>query len=85
MFTKFFFNRMSPEKKLAHLRKNGTFIGNRMRNSSLVSLYMLGDSFVEILFKDGESKETPDNIRIFSSLDSLNGYLEDDARMSLSK
>lgn len=83
MFTKFFFNRMSPERKMAYLRKKGTFIGNRTRKSSLVSLYMLGDSFVEIVFQKNDPQDLPDQIRFFSSLESLNGYLEDDAKVSL--
>ncbi|MDH4058012.1 MAG: hypothetical protein OEU76_04575 [Cyclobacteriaceae bacterium] len=82
MFTKFFFNRMSPEDKMAYLRKKGTFIGNRTRNTSLVSLYMLSDSFVEIVFKKDNPNEL-EEIKIFSNLESLNGYLEDDARLSI--
>lgn len=74
---------MSPDKKLAYLRKKGTFIGNRTRNSNLVSLYMLGDAFVELVFRNNNATEAPEQIRYFSDLNSLNGYLEDDARISI--
>jgi hypothetical protein len=83
MFTRFFFNRMSPTKKLDYLRKKGTLIGNRMRNSCLVSVYMLSDLFVEVIFPKESSTEVPEEIRVFHSLESLNGYLEDDARLNL--
>lgn len=82
MLTKFFFNRMSPTRKLAFLRKKGTFIGNRMRDSNLVSLYMLSDSFVEIVFPGSNSNDHPEQIRVFSCLERLNVYLEEEARLN---
>jgi hypothetical protein len=83
MFTKFFFQRLNPGKQLQMLHKKGILVGNRMRNSTKVSIYMLSDFFVEVAFPKNNNLEMPEQIRIFPSLESLNYYLEEDARLNL--
>lgn len=83
MFTQFFFNRMSPERKLEYLRKKGTFIGDRIKKSKLVSIYMVSDAFVEVTFDTESTSGIPEQIQMFTSLERLNGYLEEDAKMSV--
>ena len=83
MFTKFFFKRLNPGKQLQMLHKKGILVGNRMRDSTKISIYMLSDFFVEVVFPKNSTIEMPEQIRIFSTLDSLNFYLEEDARLNL--
>ena len=80
IFTKFFFQRLSPAQQVNYLRKKGTLIGNQVRNSCYFSLYMVKGFFVEVMFPLAEEQTEPRKIQVFSSLESLTEYLNQEAR-----
>lgn len=80
MFTKFFFKRFSPVQQLAYLRKKGTLIGKQVRNSCHFSLYMVKGFFVEVMFPSADQQTEPRRIQVFSSLESLTEYLNQEAK-----
>lgn len=80
MFTKFFFQRFSPAQQINYLRNKGTLIGNQVRNSCHFSLYMVKGFFVEVMFLSTEEQTEPRKIQVFSNLESLTEYLNQEAR-----
>jgi hypothetical protein len=80
MLTKFFFQRFSPSQQLAYLRNKGTLIGNQIRNSCHYSLYMVKGFFVEVMSHSADPDAQPQKIQIFSNLESLTSYLNQEAR-----
>jgi hypothetical protein len=80
MFTKFFFQRFSPTQQINYLRNKGTLIGNQVRNSCHFSLYMVKGFFVEVMFPSAEEQTEPRKIQVFSNLESLTEYLNQEAR-----
>jgi hypothetical protein len=85
MFTKFFFQRFSPAQQINYLRKKGTLIGNQVRNSCHFSLYMVKGFFVEVMFPSADQQTEPRRIQVFSNLESLTEYLNEEARAGWSK
>jgi len=79
MFAKFFFKRFSPKQQLMYLRKQGTLIGNQARNSCYYSLYLVKGFFVEVMTKTDDAAALPQKVLIFSNLDSLTNYLNQEA------
>ncbi len=51
MFFRFFFNRLSVKKQVQTLKKRGTFLGTREKDSRKVYIYMLTNLFVEVIYK----------------------------------
>jgi len=80
MFTKFFFQRFSPSQQLTYLHSKGTLIGKQIRNSCHYSLYMVKGFFVEVMFPSADPEAQPQKIQVFSSLESLTVYLNQEAR-----
>jgi hypothetical protein len=81
MLTLFIFNRLSTDRKLAYLQQKGIFVGQRKRGDKSITVYMLSDSFVEVIV-DTNTPEIPEHIQVFKSLKKLQEYLAEDARIN---
>lgn len=75
MFFKFFFSRMSMERKVSYLRKKGMLLGTRLKNSRKIYIYMLNDLFVEVTFRDDSTDNSPEEVQIITGLRNLNEHL----------
>ena len=76
MLHKFFFNRLSLEKKVKQLHEKGVALGSRFKDGRHIHMYMLGDLFVEVLYKEDKTYLEPEKVNILKGLNNLQQYLE---------
>jgi hypothetical protein len=82
MILQFFFRRLSPEKQVSYLKKKGIALGTRVKKGRKIYLYMLSNLFVEVVYKNDNSDETPEKLNMLKGLKSLNQYLESEFKAS---
>jgi hypothetical protein len=82
MILQFFFRRLSIEKQVLYLKKKGVALGSRAKNSRKIYIYMLGDLFVEVMYKDDNMNDGPEKINMLRGLKNLNEYLENEFKAS---
>lgn len=57
-------------------------MGTREKDSRKVHIYMLTNLFVEVIYKNDDSDNEPEQTRILSGLKKLNAYLETEFKSS---
>lgn len=82
MFFRFFFARLSLKKQVQTLKKRGTFLGTREKDSRKVYIYMLTNLFVEVIYKNDDVENEPEQTRVLAGLKQLNAYLETEFKSS---
>lgn len=82
MFMKFFFSRLSLEKQVSHLKRKGIALGTRLKSGRKIYIYMLGDLFIEVIYKGDNADEPPEKLNMLHGLSSLNDYLEKEFKTS---
>lgn len=80
MFHKFFFSRLSLEKKVKQLHEKGVALGSRMKDGRQIHMYMLHDLFVEVLYTEDKTYLAPEKVNILKGLTNLQQYLETEFR-----
>lgn len=80
MLHKFFFNRLSLEKKVSQLHERGVALGSRMKDGRQIHMYMLRDLFVEVLYKEDKTYLAPEKVNVLNGLTNLQQYLETEFR-----
>jgi len=80
MLHNFFFNRLSLEKKVKQLHEKGVALGSRVKDGRQIHMYMLGDLFVEVLYKEDKTYLAPEAVNILKGLNNLQQYLETEFR-----
>ncbi|HEV8515355.1 MAG TPA: hypothetical protein VGQ59_18860 [Cyclobacteriaceae bacterium] len=74
------FKYFSLTKQLEYLREHGIMLGSRMRNDRKVFLYMVKNTFVEVMYKNDSIDNEAERLEVFSNLNHLNQYLESEFR-----
>lgn len=64
------------------MKRKGTFLGTREKGSRKVFIYMLTNLFVEVIYKNDDSENEPEQTRVLSGLKKLNAYLETEFKTS---
>ncbi len=82
MILKFFFKQLSVQKQIDYLKKKGVMIGTRTKDSRKIYTYMLRDLFVEVLYKNDNANDSPEQVNTLSGLKNLNSYLEKEFKTS---
>lgn len=82
MILQFFFKRLSMEKKVIYLKKKGIALGARVKNGRKIYVYMLRDLFIEVLYKNDNTEDSPESLSMLKGLKNLNEYLENEFRAS---
>lgn len=82
MFFRFFFNRLSLKKQVETLKRRGTFLGTREKDSRKVYIYMLTNLFVEVIYRNDDVENEPEQTRTLAGLKRLNAYLETEFKSS---
>ena len=80
MLYKFFFNRLSLEKKVKYLHKRGVALGSRMKDGRQIHMYMLRNLFVEVTYTEDKTYLAPENVKVLHGLTNLQHYLEAEFR-----
>jgi hypothetical protein len=80
MLQKFFFNRLSLEKKVKHLHEKGVALGSRIKDGRQIHMYMLRDLFVEVLYTEDKTYLAPEKVNVLNGLTNLQQYLETEFR-----
>jgi hypothetical protein len=70
------FKYFSVTRQLDYLREHGVMLGSRMRNDRKVFLYMVKNTFVEVMYKNDSIEKEAEHLEIFKNLNHLNQYLE---------
>jgi len=76
------FKYFSLTKQLEYLREHGVMLGSRMRNDRKVFLYMVKSTFVEVMYKNDSIEKEAERLEVFSNLNHLNQYLENEFKTS---
>jgi hypothetical protein len=76
MILRFFFKHLSINKQAIYLKKKGILLGTRFKDGRKIYIYMLRDLFVEVLFTNDNTNETPEKLYMLNGLKNLNNYLE---------
>lgn len=82
MILQFFFKRLSIEKQVAYLQKKGVALGTRAKNGRKIYIYMLRDLFIEVLYKNDNTENEPEQLNMLKGLKNLNEYLENEFKAS---
>jgi hypothetical protein len=82
MIFQFFFQRWSIEKQVSHLKKKAVALGTRAKSGRKIYIYMLGNLFVEVVYRGDVSENTPEQVNVLRGLKNLNEYLESEFRTS---
>ncbi len=80
MLHRFFFNRLSLEKKVKHLHLKGVALGSRMKDGRQIHMYMLRNLFIEVVYTDDKTYLAPEKVNILNGLTNLHQYLETEFR-----
>ena len=70
------FKYFSVTRQLDYLREHGVMLGSRMRNDRKVFLYMVKNTFVEVMYKNDSIEKEAEHLEIFKNFNHLNQYLE---------
>jgi hypothetical protein len=84
MFFRFLFRRLSSKRQAETLKRKGTFLGTRVKNEREVYIYMLTNLFVEVIYKNDDPANDPEQVRTLVGLKKLNAYLEREFKTSFS-
>ncbi len=76
------FKYFSVTRQLDYLREHGVMLGSRMRNDRKVFLYMVKNTFVEVMYKNDSIEKEAERLEIFKNLNHLNQYLEREFKAS---
>src|SRR5579871_3987001 len=82
MWFKWGFKYFSITKQLEYLREHGVMLGSRMRNDRKVFLYMVKNTFVEVMYKNDSIEKDAERLEVFNNLNHLNQYLEREFKAS---
>jgi hypothetical protein len=82
MFFKFFFDRMSLQKKVNYLKKKGIMLGTRVKDGRKIHIYMLRDLFIEVIFQNDSMDNEAESLNTLRGLENLNEYLEKEFKAS---
>ncbi len=82
MIFQYFFLRWTIEKQASHLKKKGVALGTRAKNGRKIYIYMLGNLFVEVIYRGDSSENNPEQVNVLRGLKNLNEYLESEFRTS---
>ena len=82
MIRQFLFKRLSLEKQVSYLKKKGIALGTRAKNGRKIYIYMLRDLFVEVLYRNDNAEEAPEQLNMMRGLKNLNDYLENEFKAS---
>jgi len=82
MIFKFFFKRMSLENQIKQVRKRGMMLGSRIKDGRKIYIYMMGDLFVEVIYKTDSIENDAESLTILRGLDNLNSHLEREFKTS---
>lgn len=80
MLHRFFFSRLSLEKKVKHLHRKGVALGSRMKDGRQIHMYMLRNLFIEVIYKEDKTYLAPEKVNILNGLTNLHQYLETEFR-----
>lgn len=80
MVHRFFFNRLSLERKVKQLHEKGVALGSRIKDGRQIHMYMLRNLFVEVVYQEDKPYLAPERINILNGLTDLRQYLEADFR-----
>ena len=65
-------------KQLEYLREYGVMLGSRMRDNRTVFLYIVKDTFVEVMYKNDNIGKEVERLEVFQNLSRLNQYLKNE-------
>jgi len=82
MILQFFFRQLSSEKQANYLQRNGVSLGSRVKNGRRIYVYMLRNLFVEVMYEDDNTNNSPERVNMLRGLKNLNAYLEKEFRAS---
>jgi len=82
MILKFFFKQLSVTKQVNFLKKRGIMLGTRMKEGRKIYIYMLRELFVEVVYKNDNTEDTPEKLNMLTGLKNLNSYLEKEFKTS---
>ncbi len=82
MILQFIFRHLSPEKQVSYLKTKGIALGTRVKNGRKIYLYMLSNLFVEVVYNQDNSDETPERLNMLNGVKGLNQYLEREFKAS---
>jgi hypothetical protein len=82
MFMRFWFNRMSLQKKIQYLKKKGIVLGTRIKEGRKIYIYMLRDLFIEVMYQNDNSDNDAEHLIMVRGLSNLNDYLEREFKAS---
>jgi hypothetical protein len=80
MFYCFLFRNFSLLKQVDLLQTKGVSLGSRMKEGRKIHVYMLRSLFVEVLYENDNSAESPEKVNILRGLKNLNAHLEREFR-----
>ena len=80
MLQRFIFTRLSLQKKVDYLHKNGVVLGTRIRDGREIYMYMLRNLFVEVMYAEDKVHLTPEHVNVLNGLNNLHQYLESEFR-----
>jgi hypothetical protein len=80
MFYSFLFRNFSLLKQVDLLQTKGVSLGSRMKEGRKIHVYMLRSLFVEVLYENDNSAESPEKVNILRGLKNLNAHLEREFR-----
>jgi len=83
MFFGLAFKHFSEEKKARKIRESGILLGSRTSRGRKVFLFMVKDVFAEVLYPGDSMDGHPEKIEVFSNINLLNTYLEQECRAAL--
>lgn len=82
MILRFIFQQLSLQTKVNFLKRKGIMLGTRLKNGRRIYIYMLRDLFVEVLYKNDNATDLPENLNMVRGLNNLNDYLEKEFKSS---
>jgi hypothetical protein len=82
MIQNFLFRYFSIEKQVEYLQSKGVSLGTRVKDGRKIYVYMLRNLFVEVIYENDNSSESPEKVHILKGLKSLNSHLEREFRAS---
>lgn len=82
MILKFFFKQLSITSQIKYLKKKGILLGTRLKDGRKIYIYMLRDLFVEVMFENDSTDQTPERVNMLNGLKNLNTYLEKEFKAS---
>lgn len=82
MLLKFFFNHLSIRRQVEYLKKRGIILGTRNKQGRKIYIYMLTNLFVEVMYRNDNTEDQPEQLNTLSGLKSLNDYLEKEFKAS---